>query len=135
MANALYDKGREGFLAGDISWRDDTIRCLLLDAADYAPDLAAHDFLNDVPVAARVGAPQILANKAVAAGVADADDVTFPNVAGDPCEYLLLYQDTGNEATSRLIALLDTAAGLPVTPNGGNIVVQWDNGANRIFKL
>ncbi len=28
-----------------------------------------------------------------------------------------------------------TASGLPVTPNGGNIVVTWDNGVNRIFKL
>jgi len=28
-----------------------------------------------------------------------------------------------------------TGSGLPVTPNGGNIVVTWDNGANRIFKL
>ncbi len=28
-----------------------------------------------------------------------------------------------------------TASGLPVTPNGGNIVVAYDNGANRIFKL
>jgi len=29
----------------------------------------------------------------------------------------------------------NTGSGLPVTPNGGNIVVTWDNGANRIFKL
>jgi hypothetical protein len=28
-----------------------------------------------------------------------------------------------------------TGSGLPVTPNGGNIVVTWDNGANKIFKL
>ena len=28
-----------------------------------------------------------------------------------------------------------TGSGLPVTPNGGNIVVTWDNGVNRIFKL
>jgi len=28
-----------------------------------------------------------------------------------------------------------TASGLPVTPNGGNIVVAYDNGANKIFKL
>ena len=27
------------------------------------------------------------------------------------------------------------ASGLPVTPNGGNIIVAWDNGANKIFKL
>lgn len=28
-----------------------------------------------------------------------------------------------------------TASGLPVTPNGGNIVVAYDNGVNKIFKL
>lgn len=28
-----------------------------------------------------------------------------------------------------------SGSGLPVTPNGGNISVAWDNGANRIFKL
>lgn len=28
-----------------------------------------------------------------------------------------------------------TGSGLPVTPNGGNIVVTWDNGNNKIFKL
>lgn len=28
-----------------------------------------------------------------------------------------------------------TGSGLPVTPNGGNITVTWDTGANKIFKL
>lgn len=28
-----------------------------------------------------------------------------------------------------------TGSGLPVTPNGGNIIIAWDNGANKIFKL
>jgi hypothetical protein len=28
-----------------------------------------------------------------------------------------------------------TGSGLPVTPNGGNIAVAWDNSSNRIFKL
>lgn len=28
-----------------------------------------------------------------------------------------------------------TGSGLPVTPNGGNIIVAWDNGSNKIFKL
>jgi len=37
-------------------------------------------------------------------------------------------------AGSRALAPV-TASGLPVTPNGGNIVVTWDNGVNRIFKL
>ena len=56
-------------------------------------------------------------------------------MTGDPSEALLIYKDTGTEATSPLIAYIDTATGLPVTPNGGNITVTWDNGTNKIFKL
>jgi len=36
---------------------------------------------------------------------------------------------------SPLLAFLDSVTGLPVTPNGGDITVAWDNGANKIFKL
>ena len=37
--------------------------------------------------------------------------------------------------TSPLIANIDVATGLPITPSGGDIIVQWDTGANKIFKL
>ncbi len=135
MSNALYDKGREGFLDGSIDWDTDNIKCVLVDSADYARDLAAHDFLDDVPAGARVATSGNLASKTVAAGVADAADVTLSSVTGDPSEYIIIYKDTGDPATSRLIACIDTATGLPVTPNGGDIIIQWDSGANKIFKL
>jgi hypothetical protein len=76
-----------------------------------------------------------LSNKTVALGVADADDVLLSSVTGTSCEFIVIFQDTGVDATSRLIAYIDSAVGLPVTPNGGNITIQWDSGANRIFKL
>ncbi|MDP3181577.1 MAG: hypothetical protein Q8M54_02025 [Desulfobaccales bacterium] len=136
MANALYDKGREGFLDGSIDWDTHTIKAVLIDEALYTVDLANHDNLDDVPALARVGTPQTLGTKTVAAGVADAADITFPSVPlHDPVEAILIYQDTGDPATSRLISYINSATGLPVTPNGGNIAVQWDNGANKIFKL
>jgi hypothetical protein len=135
MANALYDKGREGFLDGSIDWDTDTIKAVLVDAADYTLDLATHDNLDDIAAGARVAISAALSSKTVTAGVADAADVTFPAVTGDPVELIVLFKDTGVEATSRLIAAIDTATNLPVTPNGGDIVVQWDNGANKIFKL
>ena len=47
----------------------------------------------------------------------------------------MIYVDTGTEATSPLIAYIDTATGLPITPNGGDIIVTWDNGTNKIFKV
>lgn len=135
MASALYDKARKAFADGDIDLLNDTIKCVLIDAADYAVDLANHDFLDDVPSGARVGTPQTLGTKSTTAGVFDAADVTFSSVSGDQCEAILIYKDTGTEGTSQLIAYIDSATGLPVTPNGGDIQIQWDNGPNKIFKL
>lgn len=135
MPNALYDKGREGFLASDIAWNTDVIKAVLIDAADYTVNLAAHQFLSDIPGAARVATSVPLTGKTVANGAADADDIVFPAVSGDPVEALVLYQDAGTETTSRLIAYIDSATGLPVTPNGGDIGVAWDNGANKIFRI
>jgi len=204
MANALYDKGREAFLLGDIDWVADNIKVVLIDLADYGVAISdatnaspivitanshglsngdramitavggntaangiwtvanaaantfelsgstgngaytsggfvvkigTHDFLDDVLAAARVATSANLASKTATAGVADAANVTFSAVTGDPSEALVIYKDSGVEATSPLIAYIDTATGLPVTPNGGDITVTWDDGANKIFKL
>lgn len=135
MANALYDKGRQAFLEGDIDWINDDIRVILIDADDYTVNLSTHDFLDDVPVAARVAVSSALSGKTATDGVADANDVTFSSVTGDQSEALVIYKHTGVESTSNLIAYIDTATGLPVTPNGGDITVVWDNGSNKIFKL
>lgn len=135
MANALYDKGREGFLDGSIDWDSDDIRVILIDTDDYTVNLATHDNLDDIPAAARVATSGSLTGKSVTNGVADADDVVFGSVSGDQCEALVIYKHTGSETTSRLIGYIDSATGLPVTPNGGDITVQWDNGSNKIFKL
>jgi len=135
MANALYDHGREGFLDGSIDWDTDDIRCILVDTDDYTVNLATHDNLDDIPAGARVATSGALSSKTVAAGVADAGDVTFSTVSGDQSEALVIYKHTGTESTSRLIAYIDTATGLPVTPSGGDIIIQWDSGANKIFKL
>ncbi|MDX1497055.1 MAG: hypothetical protein R3352_05840 [Salinisphaeraceae bacterium] len=135
MANSLYDKGREGFLDGSIDYDTDNIKIMLIDEADDTIDLGLDEDLADRAAASRVATSSNLTTKTVTAGVADADDVTFSSVTGDESESIDMYQDTGTEATSRLILNIDTATGLPVTPNGGDITVTWDSGANKIFKL
>lgn len=135
MANALYDAGREGFLAGDYGWATNDFRVILIDAADYVKNLATDVFLSSVAAAAREEVSGALASKTETAGVADAADITFTAAAGDPCEELLIYQHTGVDATAALIANIDTATGLPVTLSGGDVQVIWDSGANKIFKL
>ncbi len=135
MANALYDFGREGYLDGTNDWDTNAIKAALIDEADDTINLATDDFWDDRAVASRVAISGNLANKTKTAGVADADDVTWTTVVGDPSESIDLYEDSGVESTSSLIANIDTATGLPVTPGGGDITARWDSGANRIFKL
>ena len=135
MANVLYDKGRQGFLDGSIDWDTDDIRAILIDTADYTVNLATDDNLDDIPGAARVAVSAALSGKTVMDGVADAADVTFSAVTGDQCEALVLYKHTGTESTSRLIAYIDDATGLPVTPNGGDIQILWSAGDDKIFRL
>lgn len=135
MVNALYDSGREGFLAGNIDWDGDVIRLVFVDHADDTPSVTLDDNLDDILAVARVAISPVFAGKTTTDGVADANDVTVPGVTGDIFESITIYQDTGNEATSILIVYIDTATNLPFTPNGGDVVVQWNNGANRIFRL
>lgn len=135
MANALYGLGRQKFLDGDLDWAAHDIKVVLVDTNDYTVSINTHEFLSDVAGGARVATSGNLASKTSTLGVADAADVTFSAVTGDQSEALVIYRDTGSAATSPLIAYIDTATGLPVTPNGADITVTWDNGSNKIFAL
>lgn len=130
MASVLYPSFKKLLLDGDIDLLTDTIKIVLIDTADYTYS-SAHNYLDDVASGARVGTAQTLTNKTTTGGVFDADDAVFPTVTGDPTEAAIIYKDTGSEATSPLIAYIEGS----VTPNGGNITVQFDSGANKIFAL
>jgi hypothetical protein len=147
VASGLYDDGREGFLLGEIRWNGTAVIkiALMRGGAATATALAGHKFMSDATGAGAtiVGTPQTLGGQTATDGVADANDVTFTAVtAGAAIERLCIYQAsavTGGADVAanaqRLIALIDDYTGLPVTPNGGDIAVQFSAGANRIFKL
>lgn len=135
MANALFAKGRQAFLDADIDWSADNIKAVLVDHGSDTPVPATDQFLSDIGAGARIATSGNLASKTSTDGVADAADLTFTAVTGATVESIVLYKDTGSAATSALIAFIDTATGLPFTPNGGDLTVAWDNGANKIFKL
>lgn len=133
MANALFDAYRNVVVAGTgPNLQTATIKALFVDHADDVPSTAADDFIDDILPLARVpdlASAPVLANKTfgvVGVGVFDADDVTFTALTGDQVESLILVVDTGTESTSRLLAFWDTASGLPLTPNGGDVLVRWD---------
>jgi hypothetical protein len=142
MANALFDPGREGFLLGEIDWDTAVIKVALVRSYTFS---AAHKFVSEVTGAGGVlhHTFTALSGKTGTTGVADASDVSAETVAANATNHsLLVFQSSavgggGDVAASaqRLIAYLDTGTLLPIQPNGGQIGIAWDNGANKIFKL
>ncbi len=135
MAKGLYDKGRDKFAIADIDWVNDTLRAVLVDTSLYTVDLVNDEYLSDVPLAARI-VTVTLSGRSSAAGVVDADDTTFPNVAaGAAVGAVVIFKDIGIDNASPLAHYNDEASGLPITGDGDDVVVRWDNGADKIFKL
>ena len=137
MANALYDKGREFCLEGAIAWLTANIKVVSIDEDDDVPDLALDDFLDDILAGAREFQSGNLASKTSTDGVADAADLApaFSGAAGDQFESITIFRDSGSAATSELICNIDSATGLPLTPDGGNIDIAWSSAGDRILKL
>ena len=142
MASSLWGPSREGFLDGTIDWDTAVIKAALVRGYTFN---SAHKFVSDVTGAGGtlVATSAALTSKTVTNGVADAADVVFSSVAaGAAIPAIIVFQSsavTGGAdvaaTAQRLVAYIDTATGLPVTPNGQNITVAWDSGANRIFVL
>ena len=82
MANALYDRGRQGFLAGEIDWDANDIRIILIDEADDTIDLAVDEDLADRAGAARVATSSALGSKTTTAGVASGEAVGVVLIVG-----------------------------------------------------
>jgi hypothetical protein len=146
MANSLYGPWRLLQLGGTVTdlvasdLNADDIQARLQDA-DYVRDLDAHADLVDIGSSgnmtgggnADMGATTLSAPAATTGVVTfDAPDTTFTSVTGAAATQIVIFNNTGAaDANRALIANFDTATGLPVTPNGGNIVVQWN--ASGIF--
>lgn len=132
MANAFYAKGKEALL-GSLNLSSANMKLVLVDSADYTINLSTDNALDDIAAGARVATSGNLANKTITDGVFDCDDVTFSSVTGDQFEYVILYEDSGVESTSRLVACWDTATGLAFTPSSGDITLTID--ASGLFTL
>ena len=95
-------------------------------------------FYASVPTGARLGfSIASIGTKTATSGIADGADTLFTGVSGPTVGALAILKSTAtaNASDWPLIAYIDTATGMPVGPNGGDITVQWDSGDNKIFKL
>ncbi len=134
--NTFYDAGRQAFLEKKIDWLNDTIRIVLIDSASYTLDAVNHKVLADIAAVARVATSAGLSGKTSLGGWAGAADVTLSAVTGASIEAAAVYMDSGNPATSPLIAYVDSGPGFPLVPSGGDVVVRFPSGPNNgLFRL
>lgn len=135
MASAHYNRGLQDFLEADIDMLVDTIKVRLVRTSAYTFS-QSHQFASSLPAA--IVTDVTLGTKASDGAGSDpgcfnAADAVFSAVgAGAAIDALVIYKDTGVAGTSPLIAYID---GFSVTPNGGDITVQWANSSPFIFKL
>lgn len=144
MADAFYDNFRNLLVSAgndgvhgaiDLGSGGNDIRVILRDEGADALNLADQD-LADITAGARIAVSGAVANQTVgsaATGAFDHDNVTFSSVTGASVESLDYYKHTGTESTSPTICNIDSATGLPVTPNGGNIT--WTPAAGGVFQI
>lgn len=138
MANAVYPKYKESVLkeADANNGLDGTTTAApyvaLVDTGTYTYN-SSHQFYSSL--SGIVGTDQAITTPTVTNGTFDGDDVTFTAVSGASVEALVIYRhNSGANTTWRLVLFEDTSVtGLPVTPNGGNIVITWN--ASGIFTI
>lgn len=113
MTTAVYKKAVKRFALNTLKWAasgGSAVKAVLIDYAAYTPNLSTDEFLSDVPSGARFGTPVALTLiDAADDGILDAADVSGYTLPGTQptLEGILLFADTGVEATSPLIGIVD----------------------------
>jgi hypothetical protein len=90
-------------------------------ATNYGNGVANASFASTTQLAVAAGA-------AITAFVIYRDTSTLAATATQATSY-------SYESAMDLIAFFDSAIGMPVSGNGGDITIVWDTGANKIFKI
>lgn len=142
MANQMYDEAKDAIARGEIDFDTNEFRVILIDVADYTFDANLHDFLDDVPAAARVATSDALGAPTISDGLIDFPDELINSVSGDPVEALIIYKHAETvgggalaENAARLICYIDTdSAASPISfvPNGSGCNVQFPNGTIQL---
>jgi Chaperone of endosialidase len=139
MANAVYPRFKQSLLTEadankslDQTGSSAPFAALVTTSGGYTYS-AAHQFYSSLSNIQ--GTDVAITTPTVANGLFDGDDCTFTAVSGTVIGAIVIYRkNTGANTTWRLVLYEDTSVtGLPVTPNGGNIVITWN--ASGIFQL
>jgi hypothetical protein len=134
MASAMYNVARQAFMDALIDLNTNTIKVRGVADEDYTYT-ATHTAMSSVTKYSGSTDPT-LASPTITDGVFDAADLSpaWTALAVDgtkDIDALVIYKFVTDDAGSTPILYIDL--GTAVRPNGGNINITWDSGANKIF--
>ena len=136
MANFIYGKAKQSLLNGEFNISSDSLKVLLV-TDSYVPSQNTDQFVSNISGSYIKERTSSLTNVTNILGVIDADDVTVAEYSGLAFKALVIYKDSGTDSTSRLLAYIDTATGIPFLGINAvtNITINWSNGSNKIISL
>ena len=136
MANVIYTRFFEQISNGSLAFNTANIACLLTQSSSTYAANKTHDFVADVfsngGVECNTGgyARTAVANKTVTIDDPNSrvelkfNNVSFGNLSsGQTVEAIIVYVNTGSDATSSLICHIDNATGLPAVLGGGEFLI------------
>lgn len=133
MANALYPMWKQALMKefehdksldqGDITNSPHVSLVTILDGYVYS---AAHQYYTSITNV--VGVPQPIPEPVVNGTVFNGGTVVYEDVTGTIIGAIVIHRkNAGLNDTWRLVLYEDTGiVGLPLTANGGNIIVKWN---------
>lgn len=133
MANTVYPNFLNKLFSPGIDLASVTIKAALVTVTSGTTNYAysaAHANFSDIPSGAILAAGVALTSKSVSSQALTAASVVWPSVAisgSKKGDAIILYVDTGTPSTSTLIGYIDTATGLPATPTGQDITLNWSS--------
>lgn len=129
--NQLFTPARQAFLTGAMDWNSMPVAMALIDSTYTFNE--AHSFFSDIPATAIITSKH-LAGEVAIQGFATAQPATFTALSSQAVASIVLFEDTGDAATSRLIAFYDEDP-LPFVPTGFDYVIAADGIFGGFFRL
>jgi hypothetical protein len=137
MSNFVYKKAKEAILNGQINFSSNQFKLLFVKTANYTASESSHEFLSSVANNAIAATSAAISGVTNTLGVIDAQDISIFIEANTTFEAIILFQSTGNTATSRLLFYIDTGFNLPFvgSPLSSSLTISWENNATKILSL
>jgi len=136
VANFIYGKAKQSLLNGEFNISSDSLKVLLV-TDSYVPNENVDQFVSNISSSYIKQRTSSLANVTNTLGTIDANDITVVQYSGLAFKALVIYKDSGTDSTSRLLAYIDTATGIPFLGINAvtDITINWSNGSNKIISL